>query len=642
KFHERVRLIAGLVGAGARDAARAVRLTADFVRPPASFEQRFLDPSGHRGDQVELRRHSDRSRLCNLPAERRGGALPRADARTARACPRRDERPRLGQRARRVCRLVAQRRLQRVRGGDPSRGGGALQGAAHGPRPRLRARDHDDCGERPDRPAVGFLPLRLHPLCARARCRHRRGDERDRSGNRPGRMRLSRLSRQAAADRAAPVHAVRALAAEKPDAQRGNRGLPRLRHRTAMGMAYGGHLRKKGPGVLRVRHERDVLPLVPRGASELQSGGLRRHAGFCRAPGAAAPRRSADGASQVCRRVAGDAVPDGRNPGAQAFGVGITKLRIMRDKSAGGGVILPLTPAPVSVFSHVQTAAAQDAVASGFRRGMGMSHVMAWASLEAAPSKGFVFPPFSYPDATFAGELRELRRVGFDFVRFAVDPGPFLQWRDSRRDDLDRMLIGKVRQILASDLSVIVDFHPSDMHLDYLGEKIAAGADAPLFRDYLRLLARAAAALDALQSPRVALEIMNEPPPPARVWRPMLEAAYAAIRKAAPKLLLVLDGGEEGNFEGTTTLDGFRDDPNILFSFHYYRPWQFTHQGLAGMAAQYLTDVPYPARARPIEKSLEATAATIALANLVPSQKLEAKGKAREALESYRASSFDR
>ncbi|HUE37947.1 MAG TPA: cellulase family glycosylhydrolase, partial [Candidatus Binatia bacterium] len=194
-----------------------------------------------------------------------------------------------------------------------------------------------------------------------------------------------------------------------------------------------------------------------------------------------------------------------------------------------------------------------------------------------------------------------------------------MQWRDSRRDELDRMLIGKVRQILASDLAVIVDFHPSDMHPDYLGEKIAAGADAPLFKDYLRLLARTAAALDALRSPRVALEIMNEPPPRAHAWRPMLDAAYAAVRKAAPKLLLVLDGGEQGNLEGTTTLDGYDGDPNILFSFHYYRPWQFTHQGLAGMAAQYLTDVPYPARARPIEESLEATAATIARAKLVPS-----------------------
>ena len=310
--------------------------------------------------------------------------------------------------------------------------------------------------------------------------------------------------------------------------------------------------------------------------------------------------------------------------------------------SKGEGAFIWLLAALVAVCFHVQAAEAQDAAKSAFRRGMGVSHVMAWAPLEAAPSKSFVFPPFTYPDAAFAAELRELRRVGFDFVRFAVDPGPFLQWQDSRRDGLDRMLIAKVRQILASDLAVIVDFHPSDMHPDYLGEKIAAGVDAPLFQDYLRLLARTAASLDALRSPRVALEIMNEPPPRAPVWRPMLDAAYAVVRNAAPRLLLVLDGGEEGNLEGTTTLDGFRSDPNILFSFHYYRPWQFTHQGLAGMAAQYLTDVPYPARTRPIEESIEETAETIARATLAPSQKQQAKAAALSALESYRASAFER
>jgi hypothetical protein len=301
-----------------------------------------------------------------------------------------------------------------------------------------------------------------------------------------------------------------------------------------------------------------------------------------------------------------------------------------------------IAAALAAVCLQVHAVKAQDAVTNGFHRGMGVSHVMAWAPLEGPPSKNFVFPPFSYPDAAFIAELNELHRVGFDFVRFAVDPGPFLQWHDARRDFLDRMLIDRVRQILASDLAVIVDFHPSDMNPDYLGEKIAAGPDSPLFKEYLRLLARTAASLDALKSPRVALELMNEPPPRTRVWRPMLDAAYATVRQSAPRLLLVFDGGEEGNLEGTTQLDGFRGDPNILFSFHYYRPWQFTHQGLTGHAAQYLTDVPYPARARPIEESIEATAVTIARANLAPAQKQQAETAARRALESYRASSFDR
>jgi endoglucanase len=301
----------------------------------------------------------------------------------------------------------------------------------------------------------------------------------------------------------------------------------------------------------------------------------------------------------------------------------------------------------------VQAAQAQDAGKNNFRRGIGVSHIMAWAPLEppsqASPaSRGgtgrgsFVFPPFSYSEAAFARELKTLRQVGFDFVRFAVDPGPFLQWQDSRRDYLERMLLNQVRLILSSDLAVIVDFHPSDMNPDYLGEKIAAGADAPMFKAYLRLLARTATLLNGLKSSRVALEIMNEPPPHAPAWRPMLDAAYAAIRKQAPTLLLVLDGGEGGNLEGTTTLDSFSGDPNILFSFHYYQPWQFTHQGLAGMAAQYLTDVPYPARARPMQESIDATSATVAAAPLAAAQKLQAKTTARNDLESYRASSFDR
>src|SRR5207302_3654531 len=114
-----------------------------------------------------------------------------------------------------------------------------------------------------------------------------------------------------------------------------------------------------------------------------------------------------------------------------------------------------------------------------------------------------------YPEAAFARELKALRRIGFDFVRFAVDPGPFLQWQDARRDHLEKMLLDQVRLILASDLAVVVDFHPSDMHPDYLAEKIAAGRDSAVFKGYLRLLSRTAAALDGLKSSRVALELMN-------------------------------------------------------------------------------------------------------------------------------------
>jgi hypothetical protein len=60
------------------------------------------------------------------------------------------------------------------------------------------------------------------------------------------------------------------------------------------------------------------------------------------------------------------------------------------------------------------------------------------------------------------------------------------------------------------------------------------------------------------------------------------------------------------------------------------------------MAARYLADVPYPALARPLQDSLDASAALIAASNLSSAEKTLAKEDARARLESYRSSSFDR
>jgi endoglucanase len=287
---------------------------------------------------------------------------------------------------------------------------------------------------------------------------------------------------------------------------------------------------------------------------------------------------------------------------------------------------------------HAENAAS----ASGFRRGIAISHVLAWAPLKPAPSRDFVFPPFDNSVTALGSELKSIGRAGFDFVRLAVDPGPFLQFQDSQRDDLDRMLMDRVNLILSSGLSVIVDFHPSDLHPDYTAAALTRQVGAPVFQAYVRLLGRIAMLLDRLPAGRVALEIMNEPPVTPGQWQPMLEAAYQAIRARAPHLLLVLDGGDEGSADGTAALGRFSSDPATLLSFHYYDPYQFTHQGAPWVAARYLSDVPYPALARPLQQSLDATAALIAASGLPASQKSLAITDARQRLEAYRRSSFDR
>jgi endoglucanase len=281
--------------------------------------------------------------------------------------------------------------------------------------------------------------------------------------------------------------------------------------------------------------------------------------------------------------------------------------------------------------------------ATEFRRGIGIG-AMAWAAVEPGPAKSFVFPPFAGPSyALRFDEVQTLRRTGFDFVRLAVDPGPFLQFKSSRRDALDRILMERVQLILSAGLAVIVDFHPSDMQPDYTARALTQGIETPVFRDYLRLVERTARLLGRLHSRRTALELLNEPPIPPDRWQPMLEAAYAAARRGSADLLLVLEGGNEAS---AAALMGMRTAPfaadrEVLYSFHYYDPYQFTHQGAPWNAARYLADVPYPARARPLSDSLEASAAVIAATRLPRAEQLLADLDAQQRLRSYWNSGFD-
>jgi endoglucanase len=289
-------------------------------------------------------------------------------------------------------------------------------------------------------------------------------------------------------------------------------------------------------------------------------------------------------------------------------------------------------------------ASSAEAAETAFNRGIGMSHVMAWAAIAPGPARQFVFPPFAdVSDAQFAGELRTLQRTGFEFVRFAVDPGPFLQFQGARRDRIDGILMDRVHLILSAGLAVIVDFHPSDMHPDYTAQQFTADATAPVFQSYLRLIERTAKLLGGMHSNKIALELMNEPPIPQADWQPMLEQAYTAARHGSRDLPLVLEGGHEASAAALMEMSTapFSGDPAIIYSFHYYDPYQFTHQGASWNPARYLADVPYPARARPLDDSLKATAALIAATDLPAPKKALAYQDAQARLEDYRASGFD-
>nr|WP_248311689.1 cellulase family glycosylhydrolase [Bosea sp. ASV33] len=228
---------------------------------------------------------------------------------------------------------------------------------------------------------------------------------------------------------------------------------------------------------------------------------------------------------------------------------------------------------------------------------------MGWAEVRSDGSYGDA--PFAAPRFRFdAAQRQAIRTAGFDFVRLAVDVGPFLDLQGTARDRLDDLLIGTVRTLLDADLGVIVDLHPSAMNPVYRPAALTAGIDAPAFRAVLALQQRLAGLLEALAEsragpgfPRLAFELMNEPEVPQAAWQPMLEASYRAARKGSARLPLVLGGGSMNSASALTAIDTrpFAGDARLLYTYHDYAPWQFTHQGVRGSPAHALDAIPYPA-----------------------------------------------
>lgn len=281
-----------------------------------------------------------------------------------------------------------------------------------------------------------------------------------------------------------------------------------------------------------------------------------------------------------------------------------------------------------------------------FRRGIGVSHALGWAEVTGDGSYGEA--PFAAPRFRFdAAQRLAIRAIGFDFVRLAVDAGPFLAFRGTARDRLDALLLQTVRDLLAADLGVIVDLHPSAMNPAYRPAALTAGVDAPNFRAVLVLQERLAGLLGQLAEngasagmPRLAFELMNEPEIPQPIWQPMLEACYRAARKGSGRLPLVLGGGSMNAAAALTAVDRrpFAGDPRLLYTYHDYAPWQFTHQGVRGSPAYALDAIPYPASVSP-EAMTAATRQRIASLGL-DGAALEQADKAKRSLARY--AGFDR
>jgi len=251
------------------------------------------------------------------------------------------------------------------------------------------------------------------------------------------------------------------------------------------------------------------------------------------------------------------------------------------------------------------------------KRGVSIHEWLNWAPL--TEDGDYRWPP--YNDLAEWGSARDFARIkalGFDFVRLSVDPGPLLASEGVRREAAISRLEQAVREVRKSGLKVILDLHPVGQVKAWSPEALEVSADDPLAARYRAVIAGVASMLARVDPDATALELMNEPQfypcdgRGGRKWESVLEGAVGAARKAAPELTLIVSGACGGNAKGLVQLEPAAfDDDRLLYSFHFYEPHEFTHQGVA--EAENVKGAPWPADA-------VATPLALVYANLLVSQ----------------------
>ena len=185
-------------------------------------------------------------------------------------------------------------------------------------------------------------------------------------------------------------------------------------------------------------------------------------------------------------------------------------------------------------------------------------------------------------------DLDLLVAMGVTCVRFAADPAYLLR---GELPDSQRLawIDEAVSRMTLRGLVVVFDYHDESRRIES-----GPAAVASLERTWAAL----AAHFNRTTSPaQVLLEIFNEPVfdrDPA-AWFPIRRRLAAVIRGAAPRHTVVAGGPNWSSLDGLLHSEPLADD-NVLYTFHFYEPFAFTHQGAPWVdgAVRAMAGVRYP------------------------------------------------
>ena len=265
-------------------------------------------------------------------------------------------------------------------------------------------------------------------------------------------------------------------------------------------------------------------------------------------------------------------------------------------------ILLAGMPSPFHLQAQEKPAAQGDVdIHKLLAKGINFDHVINWyqESSELVPALG------EGQLAELEGKLKEsdfqqVASLGFTHLRLNLGRA-FIQQNQKpfglRPEGL--ALLDKVVELaLKNNLGIILDMHqvpaPNIFH------------DRESM-DAFRSMWKGLAAHYAHQSPMIVFELLNEPAVDVlkdssqakeadlERWRGIVKNLVNTVHRKDPQRYVIVTGGGWGDIAGLLRM-GNLHLPRVVYTFHYYNPMFFTHQGAtwAGPTLQILHGIHYP------------------------------------------------
>ena len=173
-------------------------------------------------------------------------------------------------------------------------------------------------------------------------------------------------------------------------------------------------------------------------------------------------------------------------------------------------------------------------------------------------------------------DVENIAQMGFDHVRLGFDQIVLEESPGRWREAIFAKLMEFVGWCDRRKLNVVLNLHKALGNYCDIRERVSLLDDADLQRRFIGLWLEIERRF--ADSPAVAFELLNEVRDidPAK-WNDLADRTIRAIRGVNPKRRLVV-GPTCWNSPDTLAALRVWDDPDVIYTFHFYEPFEFTHQ----------------------------------------------------------------